>query len=212
MMDYSKYSVLEFRRKFFKLFGAEISIFDPNTDTLIGFIKMKAWSLKGDIRVFTDKSMTSEIVRIGGRQVISLQKVYDVYDSTNGATIASIRQKTLRSQFVRDHMDIYDANGKLYGFVQETSSGLALARRWIGVIPIIGPFIELALMFIVQTFSVNYDPSGNVPKLVGSIVHKKNPLVVKMRLDTSSAEYKFDPRLNIAVVSLLSVKDAVKNR
>src|SRR5579872_4195475 len=147
-MDYSKYNVLEFRRKFFKLFGAEITITDPETNTLVGYIKMKVWSLRGDVRVFTDKSMQQEIVRIGGRQIISLQKLYDIFDSQTGAKIATIRQKSLRSILMRDHMDLIDANGNEFGFVQETSGTLALVRRWIAIVPYIGTLIELILMFV----------------------------------------------------------------
>lgn len=211
-MDYSQYGSLEFRRKFFKIFGAEISIFDPKSNNIIGYIKMNAWSLKGDVRVFTDKSMQQEIVRIGGRQFISLQKVYDIFDSHTGAKIASIRQKSLRSVLLRDHMDVIDAAGNSYGFVQETSGTLALVRRWIGLMPVVGPLAELILMFVVQTFTINYDPQGNAPQLVGNITHKKNPLVVKMTLNTIQGQTKFDPRLNIAIVSLLSVLDASKNK
>jgi hypothetical protein len=209
-MDYTQYPILEFRRKFFKIFGAEISIVDPATDQLVGYIKMKMWSLKGDVRVFTDQSMTTEIVRIGGRQKISMQKVYDVFDSTSGVKIASIRQKSLRSFFVRDHMDILDGNDNIFADVQETSSELAIIRRWIAIIPYIGPLIELILMFVVQTFTISYDP--NAPQLMGNITHKKNPFIVKMTLDTTNAQMKLDPRINIAVVSLLSVLDASKNK
>ena len=212
MMDYSRFSVLEFRRKFFKLFGAAITITDPETNTLVGYIKMKVWSLKGDVRVFTDKSMQQEIVRIGGRQVISLQKLYDIFDSQTGAKLATIRQKSLRSMFIRDHMDLIDANGNEFGFVQETSGTLALVRRYVGVIPVVGPLAELVLLFVVQTFTVNSGTESNNPQLVGNITHKKNPVVVKMTLDTRSGQTKLDPRINIAVVSLLSVLDAAKNK
>jgi len=211
-MDYSQYKVLEFRRKYFKLFGAAISIFDPNTNAMIGYIKMKAWSLRGDVRVFTDASMQREIVRIGGRQVISFQKVYDIYDSTTGNMLVAIRQRSLKSTFVRNHMDILDTQGNNYGYVQETSSGLALARRWIGIIPYVGIISDLALAFVPQTFDVMYAPSGAAPQLAGKIVHKKNPIMVRMRLDTTSAQITLDPRINIAVVSLLSILDAAKNR
>jgi hypothetical protein len=156
--------------------------------------------------------MQQEIVRIGGRQVISFQKVYDIFDSATGAKIAAIRQQSLRSAFIRDHMDITDAAGNNYGFVQETSSSLALVRRWAGLLPIVGPLAELVLMFVIQTFTINQDPQGNAPQLVGNITHKKNPFVVKMTLDTSNGQAKFDPRLNIAIVSLLSVLDASKNK
>jgi hypothetical protein len=211
-MDYSKYKKIEFRRKFFKLFGAEISIFDPVSETLIGYIKMKVFSLRGDVRVFTDKSMQTEIVRIGGRQVISLQKVYDIYDSKTGALLIAIKQKSLRSYFVRDHMDIVDSSGQQYGYVQETSSTLALVRRWIAILPYIGDIIELIFAFVPQTFDVMYDPVGATPQLAGNIVHKKNPVVVKMSLDTTNAKVILDPRINIAIVSLLSILDASKNK
>lgn len=210
-MDYSKYNVLEFRRKFFKLFGASITITDPETDTLVGFIKMKAWSLKGDIRVFADKTMQQEIVRIGGRQIVSFQKMYDVFDSQTGEKLATIRQKSLKSVFIRDHMDLIDVNGNELGFVQETSGTLALIRRWVGLIPGVGPFIELVLMFVVQTFTINSGLQDSNPLLAGRITHKKNPLVVKMTLDTRGGQTRLDPRLNIAIVSLLSVLDAAKN-
>lgn len=211
-MDYSKYSVLEFRRKFFKLFGASITITDPETNTLVGYIKMKVWSLKGDIRVFTDKSMQQEIVRIGGRQVVSLLKLYDIFDSQTGAKLATIRQKSLKSLFIRDHMDLIDTTGNEFGFVQETSGTLALIRRWVGLIPIAGPYAELVLMFVVQTFTVNSGVEGNNPQLVANITHKKNPIVVKMTLDTRGGQAKLDPRIYIAAVSLLSVLDAAKNK
>jgi len=211
-MDYSKYNILEFRRKFFKLFGAAITIIDPETNTLVGYIKMKVWSLKGDIRVFTDKSMQQEIVRIGGRQVVSLQKLYDIFDSKTGEKLATIRQKSLRSIFIRDHMDLIDANGNEFGFVQETSGTLALVRRWVGLMPIVGPWAALVLMFVVQTFTVNSGAEANTSQLVGNITHKKNPIVVKMTLDTRGGQAKLDPRIIIAVVSLLSVLDAAKNK
>jgi hypothetical protein len=212
MMVYTNYKVLEFRRKFFKIFGAAITITDPETNTLVGYIKMKAWSLRGDIRVFTDKTMQQEIVRVGGRQVISFQKQYDIFDSQSSAKIGTIKQKSLKSIFIRDHMDLIDANGTEFGFVQETSGTLALIRRWIGLIPTIGPILELILLFVVQTFTVNAGNDDGSAKLVGNITHKKNPLVVKMTLDTRAAQTMLDPRVLIAVVSLLSVLDAAKNK
>lgn len=211
-MDYSQYKVLEFRRKFFKFFGAVISIFEPTSNNLVGYIKLKAWSLKGDVRVYTDTSMQQEIVRIGGRQIISLQKVYDIYDSQKGNIIVAIKQKSVRSFLMRDHMDILDPSGNQYGYVQETSSQLAMIRRWIGLFPIVGPYIELIFMFVPQTFDIMYAPNGASPQLAGNIVHKKNPFIVKMTLNTTSAQIQLDPRINIAVVSLLSVLDANKNK
>jgi hypothetical protein len=211
-MDYSQYKTLEFRRKYFKILGAAISIFPANSDTLIGYIKMKAWNFRGDIRVFTDKSMQQEIVRIGGRQIISLQKLYDIFDSASGNKLVTVKQRSLRSIFIRNHMDILDANGNDCGYVQETSSTLALVRRWIGLFPYVGIITDLVLAFVPQTFDVMKLSASGEPQLAGKIVHRKNPIVVKMSLDTSNAQASFDMRISIAVVSLLSILDAVKNR
>jgi hypothetical protein len=49
------------------------------------------------------------------------------------------------------------------------------------------------------------------PQVVGTITHRKNPVVVKMDLDTTQGQFSFDNRINIAVVTLLSIIDASKN-
>jgi len=210
-MDYSQFRVLELRRKFFKMFGPEISITDPATNTLVGYIKMKAWKLRGDIRVFTDQTMQREIVRIGGRQVFGLNRAYDLFDSFTGNPLVVLRFRGLRTYFVRGHVDILDPQGNPYGYVQETSSELAIIRRWIGVVPLIGPLIELILAFIPQTFDIMYTPMGGMPQLAGKIVHRKNPVIVKMLLDTTQAQVLLDPRITIGVGTLLSILDANKN-
>jgi hypothetical protein len=204
-MDYSQYKVLEFRRKFFKLFGAAISIYEPAGNTLVGYIKMKAFKLRGDIRVYTDTTMQHEIVTIGGRQIVSFKPTYDVFDARNGAKIVTLRFRTLRTYFLRGHMDIFDVSGNPYGYVQETSNWLAIVRRYGGDI------LELILAFVPQKFDIIYAPDGATPQLAGKIVHRKNPLIVKMSLDTTMAQVNLDPRVNIAICTLLSILDASKN-
>lgn len=209
-MDYSQYKVLEFRRKFFKLFGAEISITDPNSSQLVGYIKMKAWRLKADISVFTDQAMQQAIVGISGRQIVSFKPSYTVYDATTHQPIVTLRLQALRTYLVRGHMDILDNQGNPYGYAQETSSQLAIMRRWLRLIPF-GDLLELIFAFIPQTFDIMYAPNGAAPLLVGRIVHRKNPIIVKMSLNTTEAQIAIDPRINIAICTLLSILDANKN-
>jgi hypothetical protein len=66
-------------------------------------------------------------------------------------------------------------------------------------------------MFVPQTFDIMYAPNGAEPKLAGRIVHRKNPVIVKMSLNTTDAEYKLDPRINIGLCTVLSIRDANKN-
>jgi hypothetical protein len=210
-MDYSKYKKLDFKRNFIAI-PPKIQIVDPESNTLVGFIKMKLWSLRGDVRVYTDRTMQNELFRIGGRQAVSFNKVYNIFESASNTQIYSIRQKTIQSVYFRNHMDIFDSKGGECGYVQETSKKLAIFRRWIEVIPYIGPLIGLVLLFVPQTFDIMYDPNGSSPQVIGRVIHKKTPALLRMSLDTSMAQVKFDPRLTISAVSLLCILDASKNR
>lgn len=206
-MDYKNYKQLEFRRKFWKLFGASINITDPASNQLVGFIQMKAWKLREDIRIFADKSMQQQVLQIHARSVIDFGATYDVSDSENGKALFSLRRKGLRSTFVRDHWDIVNADGQPLGAVQETSSGLALVRRYVGIIPIAGDIIDIILSFAPLTYTIS-DANGTP---AARLTHRKNPFVVKFGLDTSSAPTNFDARIAVAATALLAVIDASKN-
>ncbi len=209
-MDYTQYKQIEFRRKFWKFFGAEIVITDAASTQEIGIIQMKAWKLKEDIRLYTDRSQQQEVLAIHARSVIDFGATYDVLDSATTQPIFSLRRKGLKSTFVRDHWDLQDTNGNIFGVIQETSGKLALARRWLEILPF-GDIIGLIFSFVPQTYNITVsDPSGN-QVVVGTILHRKNPVIVKMLLDTSMAQTPVDHRLTIAAVSLLSVIDASKN-
>lgn len=208
-MNYSQYKVIEFRRKFWKLFGADISILDPASNQLIGFIHQRAFRLKTDIQVYTDKTKQQSIVRIGGRQILSFKPQYGVFDSASGQELVSLRFGALKSYLVRWHIDILDTAGNPYAYVQETSSSLAIMRRWIGAF--LGDLGELPFLFVPQTFDLMYAPNGAAPQLAGHITHRKNPLIVKMSLDTTQAQVALDPRITIAACSLMCIVDANKN-
>jgi hypothetical protein len=204
-MDYSQHKILEFRRKFLVLVGAQINVADPQDDKTIGFIRMKAWKLKEDVRLYTDESQSQEVFRIHARNVIDFGGTYDVFDSNSNQQLFTLRRKGLKSSFVRDHWDILDNSGNAIGDVQETSKGLAFVRRWLEIIPVVGPFIDLALAFAPQTYSITING-----KQVAGITHRKNPFIVKMSLDRSMDQGNTDPRISMAATSLLSIIDASK--
>ena len=211
-MDYSQYKVLEFRRKFFKFKGASISIFDPVSQALVGFVGSKGWTFRAGVGVYTDMSRQHELVHIGRRlgQGINLKPLYDVTDTATGALLSTLRFRGLKTYLARGHVDLLDSQGNQYGYVQETSSQVAIMRRWFGLLGGIGDLLELAFAFVPQTFDIVYtSPTG--PQLVGKIVHRKNPIIVKMSLDTTQAQMHLDPRVSIAICTILSVLDANKN-
>jgi hypothetical protein len=207
-MDYTSLKRIEFRRKYWKFFGAEISVTDGTSSDLIGFIKMKAWKLREDIRFYTDKTMSHELFAIHARNIIDFGATYDVVDSASSQTLFSFRRKGLRSTFVRDYWDILDAQGQIIGSIQETSSSIALLRRWIGAITEIA---DLIFMFVVQSYEIRLNtPAGN-PEVVGLITHRKNPIIVKMAVDMPAPQTISDPKVILAATSLLSIVDASKN-
>lgn len=73
-----------------------------------------------------------------------------------------------------------------------------------------GEFVGLALAFVPQTYVIYANDNSGTSKLAGTINHRKNPIVVKLDLDTSGAEVVIDGRIPVAVVALLSVIDASK--
>ena len=206
-MDYGKYKRLEFRRKFFRFFGAEIYITDPESNELVGFIEMKAWVLKEDVRIYSDKTKSQELLRIHARSIIDFGVTYDISDSASGEQLFSMRRKGLKSAFLRDQWDVMDPQGQPIGSLQETSSGLALVRRYTDLIPVVGPFIDLAMSFWPITYTV-FDKES---KKTADLIQQRNPIIVKFTLQQSDESTSFDPRINVALTAMLSVVDASKN-
>jgi hypothetical protein len=209
-MDYKQYKQLELRRKFWQVFGAEITISDPVGGQEVGYIKMKALKLREDVRIFTDRSMQHELVQIHARNIIDFGATYDVSRSADSQPMVSLRRKGLKSTFVRDHWDIYDPSGATIGSIQETSGTLALVRRWIGMIPYV-ELLTLIFAFIAQTYEIRLNQPDGSLAVAARITHRKNPFVVKMHVDISNAQVELDPLVILSAAAMLSVVDAAKN-
>jgi hypothetical protein len=209
-MDYSNFKQLEFRRKFWKFVGAEIFISDPNTQQEVGYIKMAAWKLREDIRIYTNHDMQQEVLQIHARQIIDFGATYDVTDTATGQQAFSLRRKGFKSALVRDHWNLLDGNGNIFGEVQETSGMLAIVRRWIELVPF-GDLLGILFMFIKQTYEIRIAQPDGSNAVAGRIVHQKNPFIVKMSLNMTNAQVAIDPKIALASVAMLSIMDAVKN-
>jgi hypothetical protein len=206
-MDYRQHKTLEFRRKFWKLFGAEITVTDPSSEMLVGLIRMKAWKLREDIRMYPNPESSEELLRIHARQIIDFGATYDVFEGVAQTPSFSLRRKGLRSAFVRDRWLILDGSEQQIGEIPETRGTLALARRYLGIIPYVGDIFDIAFAFTAQS----YDIKNNSGQLLGAILHRKNPLVVKMHLTLGDAATETNPAIPVAATALLSVMDANKN-
>lgn len=124
-------------RKFFKLFGASFRILDPRGQ-VVGFCKQKAFKLKEDLRIYTDESMSTELVSIKARNIIDLGATYDV-TLPSGQVIGSLRRKGLASTFLRDSWLIFNTTGKQIAYLEEESGLLSVLRRYVEFIAFLSP-------------------------------------------------------------------------
>jgi len=124
------------RRHVFRLLGAGFHIYDPS-GKVVGFCKQKSFRLKEDLRIYTDESMTVELMRIGARSVLDFGATYVVLEP-DGDPIGSARRKGLRS-LLRDEWELFDAAGRLVAAMKEESTLLAFLRRSIDLVAALSP-------------------------------------------------------------------------
>ncbi|MBS1790324.1 MAG: hypothetical protein JST85_21545 [Acidobacteria bacterium] len=172
------------RKRILSVVGGKFEIFDPDGN-LVLFSKMAAFKLKEDIRLFTDESMTMELVSIKARSILDFSAAYDVVDSTTGHKIGALKRKGWKSMF-RDEWIIMDAYDSEVGGIQEENAFLAFLRRFVtNLIP--------------QTYNVQIGGTS-----VAEFKQNFNPFVTKLTLDFSHDKHqRLDRRLGIAAGVLL---------
>lgn len=171
------------RRKVLKIFGASFQLLDPEGQA-IGFCKQKAFKLKEDLRVYSDESMTRELLSIQARQIVDFGAAYDIVDARDGVKVGAARRKGLRS-IVRDQWEVLDASDAPAGTVLEDSAAKALLRRFIAIVP--------------QTFELKTRDDQPVATLK---VHF-NPFIYRMTVSLHDGSL-MDPRLILGTAMLVA--------
>ncbi|PIY17094.1 hypothetical protein CO112_03955 [Candidatus Dojkabacteria bacterium CG_4_9_14_3_um_filter_150_Dojkabacteria_WS6_41_13] len=121
-------------RKFFVLLGKEFSITDEQ-GVLVGYAKQKAFKLREELTIFSDREMKTPLVSMKARNILDFGATYDVHDEISGQTLGSFRRMGARSLF-RDEWRIYAPNSEEIGIIQEESKILAFVRRFMtNIIP-----------------------------------------------------------------------------
>lgn len=178
------HSIYLVRKRVLSVIGGKFEIFDQDGNVVL-FSKMAAFKLKEDIRLFTDESMTTELISIKARSIMDFSAAYDVVDTATGQKIGALKRKGWKSMF-RDEWIVMDAYDTEVGGIQEESAVLAFLRRFVtNLIP--------------QTYNVQIGGTS-----VAEFKQNFNPFVTKLTLDFSSDRHqRLDRRLGIAAGVLL---------
>lgn len=171
------------RKKILKLLGGTFEVFGED-ERLLFYSKMKAFKLREDIRIYSDESMSTELLSIHAREIFDFNATYDIFDSASGERIGALR-RTWGSSW-RDDWRILDLADAQIGSILEDSWLMALVRRYVtNLIP--------------QTYNGEV---GGTPVL--TFKQNVNPLVTKLSLDFSEdTGGLLDRRIGIAAGILL---------
>jgi uncharacterized protein YxjI len=104
------------------------------------FVEQARFKFKEDIRFYADDSKSQELMRLKARQRFDPAARYDITDP-HGGTIGQI-QKVFGASLLRSTYRLYDESGQETATVTEKSVPVALFRRVVGFIPLIGGFAD----------------------------------------------------------------------
>lgn len=184
------------RRQVFRIFGAGFDIYGEG-GTLLGYCHQKAFKLREDIRIYTDKTKSQELLRMATKQVIDFGATYEVLLPT-GERIGSLRRKGLASSFIRDSWLVFDAGGRQIGALKEDSTFAALARR----------FIEYAAILFPQKFHLRrVDASGKEVTGAAPIATFRthfNPFIYRLSIAVHERDEELDDLILLAAGCLIA--------
>ncbi len=172
-----KTKLISFIHDYFRVFDAQ--------GNLIAFAKKKGFKLKEDMRIFSDESMTTELMNIKTDAIIDFSAVYQVSDSQTGALLGSLQRSGLKSM-ARDHWTVMGPDGQKVYDLQEDSMMLALVRR-------------LLTSLVPATYHLERDGAP-----VGCEFKQNfNPFLLHFKGDLKGWDTSLDKRLALAIVILL---------
>ena len=102
---------------------------EDQSEAILGFCKQKLFKLKEDIRIYSDESESSELFCIKQQQIMDAWGKFSVIDSLTNAEIGYVKRNII-SAFIKDTWEIYTISDQLVGRVVESSTGRALARKF----------------------------------------------------------------------------------
>lgn len=130
----------------YKIFEAS----DEEQANLVGFAQQKRLAFKEKVTFYRDEAKTSTAFTFRAEKVLDVHGRYLVEDE-KGKMIGMFK-KEFKQSLLNSTWKIMDADGKEVFMIQESSTALALFRRFASFIPIVGDVIELITQFLKYHF------------------------------------------------------------
>lgn len=119
---------------------------------LLAMAQQKRLAFKEKVRFYNDEAKTSEIFGFEAEKVLDVHGRYFVTD-TSGNHIGGFR-KIFKQSLLISSWHILDTNGEPVLLVKESNVAVAILRRFIGFVPIIGGILELLMVLFKYHFEL----------------------------------------------------------
>lgn len=124
---------------------------DGSKGDLLAFAEQKRLAFKEKVQFFADQSKQTIAFSFRAEKVLDVHGRYFV-ETPEGTLIGAFR-KQFANSLINSTWNMLNVNDEVQLTIKESSMALAIARRYIGWIPIVGDVLELATNFIKYHFS-----------------------------------------------------------
>lgn len=131
----------------YKIFGADES---GNQSGLTAFAQQKRLAFKEKVTFYTDEQKMATAFTFRAEKVFDIHGRYIVEDES-GQCVGMFK-KEFKQSFITSTWKILDRDGNELFTLTESSTALALFRRYSSWIPIVGDIIDLVTMFLKYHF------------------------------------------------------------
>ena len=113
------------RRPWLSFFNRTFRVLDAS-GKLVAYVRHPLMRMREQFQIFADEAMREPLATIQSRQIIALNRIYDVTDAQTGQWLGTLRSRGLKSM-VRDTWELLDNADQPRGVLEEL--GLSWLRR-----------------------------------------------------------------------------------
>lgn len=138
---------------------------DGSKGEMIALAQQKRLAFKEKVIFYTDTTKTTPVFSFRAEKVMDVHGKYFVEDPS-GVAIGAFK-KEFKKSLLNSTWNILDTNGNAALVISESSQTIAVMRRFVGWVPIIGELLEFITGFIKYHFTfknVNGDEVGMYKK------------------------------------------------